>query len=365
MTLDSRSNRREIAKDISSFANERGGVVLYGIPEDQQDDEPVPVDVSRIGMPQIPGLLERIENILVEALIPHLPEFRIREILLTHVPGAAVYLAWHPESWEAPHMIHTYGEHRYYRRGNFRAIPMEEGEVERLYRRRQARRALATQFIEQTNFGETLFPNDEQLMRIVVCPAFPLANRVDFSQPAMRGWLRDHWPRDSSEWIPFAHGVRSVGGVVRDSSPADYIARTETRLFRNGAASACRNIPRSQERTIPGLEFLKQLAYFLRAIVGNFYDQIGMSGDVVIDIAFLGVSEAKFEAGVRSRLHLAGQDFQWHSDVLQFRETSSAASLLIARERWALEQRIMDRLAQCFGLWSIPNYFGPDGSPIE
>ena len=116
VTTNSRSDKREIAKDVSSFANERGGVVLYGIPEERENDEPVPVNISDIGMDPVSGLPQVIEDTLVGALIPRLPELRVREVSLVKPPGKVIYLVWHPESWEAPHMIHAYGEHRYYRR---------------------------------------------------------------------------------------------------------------------------------------------------------------------------------------------------------------------------------------------------------
>jgi hypothetical protein len=363
ITTDSRSDKREVAKDISSFANERGGVVLYGIPEARENGEPVPVDIDDIGMDSVSGLPQVIEDILVGALMPRLPELRVREIPLMNLPDdKVVYLVWHPESWEAPHMLHAYGEHRYYKRGNFRTVLMEEGEVERLYRRRQARRALATQFLEETDFAGPLFPRGEQLTRIVVCPAFPFDDRVDFSQQTMQDWVRHHYPEGSLGWIPFIYGVRSIS-MPREPSHVGLIARAETRLFRNGACSICKGIADYQEGTLNGWEFLKQLDCFLHTIVGRFYEQIGMAGDVLIDVAFLNVNGKEFNPGVSIQYEPRGQDSQWHSDVLQFQVTASATDLMISSERWALEQRIMDRLAQCFGLWSIHNYFRPDGSP--
>lgn len=358
ISTSSRSDKREIAKDVSSFANERGGVVLYGIPEERQNDEPVPVDVSHIGMELVSGLSQVIEDVLVGALTPCLPELRIREVPLVNPPGKVVYLVWHPESWEAPHMIHAYGEHRYYKRGNFRAVLMEEGEVERLYLRRQTRRALAAEFLDEADFGEGFLPREISLIRIVVCPAFPFENRVDLSHETMREWLERNSPDRRFGWQPFIEGVRHF---VTEAGFQKYTA--ERRLFRNGAASFCSDVVTVAESVISGHRFLRRLNQFLQ-LVGEFYKQINMSGEVFIDVTLLNMEEVKLEFGLSGLFLRSDLDYQWHSAKLQFRVTASAVDILTDNGRWALEQQIMDRLTQCFGVWSIPEYFKEDGSPV-
>jgi hypothetical protein len=349
---DSRSNKREIAKDVSSFANERGGVVLYGIPQIEENGEPVPADVDDIGMDPLPGLPEVIENILVDALTPRLPELRVREVPLVNLPHKVVYLVWHPESWEAPHMIHTYGEHRYYKRGNFRAVPMKEGEIERLYLRRQARRTLADQFLKESDFGESLFSMDRPLLRLVVCPAFPFEDRVSFSHGVMRTWLIRNTPGRGSDWLPFIQGARFASRSIGPQGQIKY--REEFRLFRNGAASVCSDYPEVAAGTISGLRFLERLRAFFD-FARRFYEQIAITGDTLIDVAFFNMKGVEFLAGVSHTLH--SDEYQWHSHTLQFRVATSAVDLLTEDSRRVLERHIMDRLTQCFGEWTIPGYF--------
>jgi hypothetical protein len=359
IATNSRSDRREIAKDVSSFANERGGVVLYGIPEERENDEPVPVDVSDIGMEPVSGLPHVIEDILVGALMPRLPELRVREVPLVNPPGEVVYLVWHPESWEAPHMIHAYGEHRYYKRGNFRAVRMEEGEVERLYVRRQTRRALAAQFFAEADFGEWVLPQEKPLMRIVICPTIPFENRVDFSDETMQEWLKSNIPDGGSGWRPFIEGVRCVGF----STPPQQKYHVESRLFRNGAASVCTDFFTVGEKAVSGLRFLRRLDRLLH-LAGRLYEQINMSGDILVDVKLFNMDGVELDFGLSSLLSGSGLDFRWHSAKLQFRVAASAMDVLTDNGRWALERRIMDRLIQCFGVWSIPAYFKEDGSPV-
>lgn len=336
IATDSRPDKREIAKDVSSFANERGGVVLYGIPQSEEDGEPVPADVDDIGMDPVLGLPVVIENILVDTLTPRLPELRVREVPLVNPPDKVVYLVWHPESWEAPHMIHAYGERRYYKQGNFRAVPMEEGEIERLYLRRQARRALADQFLKEVDSGESLFPMDQPLMRFVVCPAFPFEDRVDFSHEVTREWLIRNTPSRGSDWLPFIQGVRFTNRNIGRQGHVIYLE--EFRLFRNGAASFYSDYPKVATGTISGLRFFQRLRAFLD-LVGRFYEEIGMTGDTLVDVAFFNMAGVKFEAGV-SHLLRTDTDYRWHSHTLQFRVATGAVDLLTEGSRWALERRI-------------------------
>ena len=359
IATNSRSEKREIAKDVSSFANERGGVVLYGIPEERGNDDPVPVDVSDIGMKPVSGLSQVIEDILVGALTPRLPELRVREVPLVNPPDEVVYLVWHPESWEAPHMIHAYGEHRYYKRGNFRAVLMEEGEVERLYVRRQTRRALVGEFFDWADFGEWVLPQEKPLMRIVICPAIPFENRVDFSHETMQEWLKSNTPDSGFGWEPFIEGVRHVGFSI----PPQREGLVESRLFRNGAASVCTDFFALREtKAASGLRFLRRLNGFLH-LVGRLYEQINMSGDILVDVKLFNMDGVALDFEVS--VPLSGRDlgYRWHSAKLQFRVPASAMDVLTDNGRWALERRIMDCLTQCFGVWSVPRYFKEDGSP--
>jgi len=71
--VDGRRARLELAKDASSFANDRGGVLLYGVPEDDSGPAPVPLALDQCGISLAPNLAETVENILVETVDPPLP----------------------------------------------------------------------------------------------------------------------------------------------------------------------------------------------------------------------------------------------------------------------------------------------------
>jgi len=313
-------------------------------------------------MDPIEGLPETIENILIGTLTPGLPELRVRQIVLDDPPGKTIYLVWHPESWAAPHMIHAYGEHRYYKRGNFRAVPMEEGEVERLYARRQSRRALATQFLDGTDFGESLFGGGIPLIRIVVCPAFPFQDRWDFTREAVRKWLKTAALYGGSGWRPFSLGVRFYSELGEGEH------WSEERLYRNGAVSRCvAALDRDATPVLRGPMLLKRLDETLE-FAGRVFGKMGMTGDLFVDIKVSSLEGVRFDPGESSIAHLIDLDVEnrpvWAEGMASLRLPVGATDFLPKQSRWALEKVIMDRLTQCFGIWSVPYYFRKDGSPI-
>ena len=121
-------HKEEISKDISSFANSDGGTVVYGISEEGHlpvaiDDGCDPTVVTR----------ERLEQIIHSRIHPRIDGILINEIeLITHAPGRVAYVVEVPPSPRAPHMS---SDHRYYKRFNFLAAPMEDYEVRDVGRR--------------------------------------------------------------------------------------------------------------------------------------------------------------------------------------------------------------------------------------
>ena len=126
-----REQRGEMAKDVSSFANAGGGIIIYGAVESKPNgDQPTPqFEKFDTG---ITGTLKReaIEDTLTSELFIHkkIDGLVIRQI---KVPGANsnFYLVISiPMSFRAPHMHNP--TKRYYKRHNFKAEPMEGYEVE-------------------------------------------------------------------------------------------------------------------------------------------------------------------------------------------------------------------------------------------
>jgi hypothetical protein len=108
----------EIAKDISSFANSDGGVIIYGVAErnHQADHIDTGVDVSTHNR-------EWLENVIQSNVAPRIDGVVIEEIAIA--PSRAVMVVYVPRSDRGPHQANF----RYYKRFNFKCEPMEDYEV--------------------------------------------------------------------------------------------------------------------------------------------------------------------------------------------------------------------------------------------
>jgi hypothetical protein len=120
----------ETAKDISALANTAGGVLLYGVDE---DDTGYPTVLSPISLE---GQRERIDQI-VRTSVDEVPGFTISTIPIKADTTKGYLVVLVPPSDRAPHMVIVRGERRFYSRGETGNYVLSQAEVARLYERRQ------------------------------------------------------------------------------------------------------------------------------------------------------------------------------------------------------------------------------------
>lgn len=108
----------EIAKDVSSFANNNGGKIIYGV--DEKDELP-----NSINWIDSKGVKEKIECVILDNIQPEIKGFNIYSIENPDKHSQAIFVVDIPESFDAPHMAN----HRYYIRRNFKSEYMEDYEV--------------------------------------------------------------------------------------------------------------------------------------------------------------------------------------------------------------------------------------------
>ncbi|NQX91264.1 MAG: ATP-binding protein [Flavobacteriales bacterium] len=120
------NKKHEISKDISSFANADGGIIVYGVYE--QDHMPEGYAFVN-GNNYSKEWLEQVINSKIKRRIPGLT---IDVIRVGNKITQSVYVVRIPRSPEAPHMA---SDGRYYKRYNFESKRMEEYEVRDLFRR--------------------------------------------------------------------------------------------------------------------------------------------------------------------------------------------------------------------------------------
>ena len=126
--MNTDGKKSEIAKDVSSFANSDGGIIIYGITEtDHPGDSMSFIDGNTFSK----EWLEQIINSRIQRRIPDLIIYPVR---FDNDISRTVYVVKIPRSTLAPHMT---SDKRYYKRFNFQSVQMEEYEVRDLFGRKQ------------------------------------------------------------------------------------------------------------------------------------------------------------------------------------------------------------------------------------
>lgn len=124
----SNEKKRDICKDVSSFANSDGGVIIYGVLEkDHKADSLSFIDGDSITK-------EWLEQVINDGIQRRIDGIRIHSIRFDNEIGRTVYVLEIPVSPLAPHMTK---DGKYYKRFNFMSIAMEEYEVRHTYERKQ------------------------------------------------------------------------------------------------------------------------------------------------------------------------------------------------------------------------------------
>ena len=286
--LGSEGGKKELAKDVVSFANTQGGAVIVGIPE--TDGKPMPpYGIAREGDYEC-----RVVDILSSTVRPFLPQLRICWVPLDDGTENGVYVLWHPESWSAPHMVAGYGEFRYFRRQADRSIPipMTETEVAQLYERRLAGERQAHSFLANTEqFFHGRRAPGRAYMVAAICPRLLTEGMLDFGDAQFRDWLK---------WQPFRIGEGAYGGWAPSSLGAtqfiqqEHVPQCTVIMHSNGSVSVAARLSKSATSPDRGVAIeyvtLLQILYGLYSITGAIYDHIGRTfAELAVAVHFVDV----------------------------------------------------------------------------
>jgi hypothetical protein len=120
----------DVAIDVAAMATD-GGVLLYGVGEDDQER------LTDLAPFPLAGAVDRIGQI-VSTGIAEVPLFDVREYPLADDATTGYLAIVVPQSARAPHQVTIGGNLRFYGRGVKGNRPLPEAEVARLYQRRQS-----------------------------------------------------------------------------------------------------------------------------------------------------------------------------------------------------------------------------------
>lgn len=128
------AKREEIIKDVTSFANSDGGVIIYGVREHTSADKKhLPADIDPIN--RMDFSKEWLEHV-ISNVSPRIPSLRIYPIAIANSDTKCVYVVEIPKGETA----HQATDGRYYRRYNFESTFMRDHEVRDVMNRIKAPR---------------------------------------------------------------------------------------------------------------------------------------------------------------------------------------------------------------------------------
>ncbi|QTA85715.1 AlbA family DNA-binding domain-containing protein [Desulfonema magnum] len=257
----SKKKLNEICKDVSSFANSDGGVLVYGILE--KDDLPYELDN---GVDTKTINREWIDQILSTHIIPTIEGIEVNEIKKSN--QHSYFVVSIPKSFRGPHQS---ADKKYYKRFNFISVPMEHYEIEDV----RNRRSLLPQLV---NFDVDF---DGHLIRLKIENiGNDVAHEVKFEFPKDFKWYRGELPNALKNGIKFfPPGRKIIYTLGSSSSILGENSKYDTSF--DVAISYFHPFSESKVQEIVHIDFLD---YFDSTVERNPLVKISQSIEVLADI---------------------------------------------------------------------------------
>jgi hypothetical protein len=229
----------KFAKDVSSFANASGGILVYGI-----DDEQTGVAKTILGLPITKEDVETIENAMVWVLRAKVKP-PVEHISGQPVPvtvdskGKIVYVLEIPKSWRAPHGVAFNGGdggYTFWARSNAMGkYPLDVGELREAFNLSQTIteriRSFRTDRIAKINAGETpasVHEDHKVILHLIPLNSFDPAKRHDLTTLEGDNALQP-FSRLSADKLLY-----NVDGLVNKNLPFEDLPVAYIQVFRNG-----------------------------------------------------------------------------------------------------------------------------------
>jgi hypothetical protein len=233
--------KRELAADLAALANERGGVIVIGV-RDEND-----VAVGRTPVELVEGEEGRIRQTAASNIAPHLA-FDVGVVESLEQPGCGYYLFVVPPSDLRPHAVRKDRDLRYPRRDGTTTRWLSEPEVADTYRSRFTRAGDQAGRVGQV-LDEGLAAmnvSEEPFIAVGLVATGTGSMSINLATvDVLAGWAKDHGP---ARWFEgfFDRQAPPVAGVAAHRVTLRTVYDTDTRpasqyaeLYDDGAGFAC------------------------------------------------------------------------------------------------------------------------------
>jgi Putative DNA-binding domain len=287
------SERREFAGDIAAMANDRGGLIVIGM-RDQDDAaaELTPVEL-------VDGEEGRLRQTAASNLAPYV-SFEIVVVPSSDDPGRGYYLLAVPPSSLRPHAVRQDRNLRYPRRDGTTTRWLSETEVADMYRDRfriatdQSERVAS---VLEDGLG-AMDTRDDAFLAVGLAPTAPGYMSIDRARVrAVEQWAielgrRNYWRGFFFEQPSVRVGARRLRVGPIGNRPPNWVY---LELHSDGSAFAGVRLvdPRQSQREPIGILVLNEtllwdIARCLRVVGRHATDHTGVWGDVLVEACVIG-----------------------------------------------------------------------------
>ncbi len=263
--------KKELSKDIASFANSDGGIIIYGLNEDNHVAKSFSfIDGAEFNKEWLEQIINTTINRRIDGIVIH-PIRKENDLSKT------IYIVKIPRSIDAPHQSQ---DKRFYKRFNFESVMMEEYEIRQLYGRKIKSKLVIDQWsiAQVTNNSKDKF---KFLCSVLIYNSGDISEKNYKVNVIFEGFdnrLNISWPRDKS-YIDY---------TVLDSNRVKISAETNSSIFPNETVNVLRfNIE------VP-TEALEEIFNTVQIKIYLFYE----NGEDIMEPELVSIIE-KVKAGVR------------------------------------------------------------------
>ncbi len=175
----------ELAKDVSAMANSEGGVIIYGIKEENH----FPKEIIWIKIDEDKGYQEQIEQIISSKIYKKIEEIKIKKVISDDKTKFVIVINI-PQSDIAPHQVHKDSEQRrYYKRNGSITRQMEEYEISDLFFKRKSP---ILKLIPQVKFDLNRTIIDLSVLNLgkVIAEKTLVSLKIPFNFELGSGWMK-------------------------------------------------------------------------------------------------------------------------------------------------------------------------------